>query len=183
MSEGRVRRVALLGGESSGKTTLAQALAAALGTAWVPEYGRELWLQFERTLTIDELVAVARRQVALEDAAAARLHHGEWLVCDTTPLTTLQYALHDHGAAPPELHALAQRRYDLTVLCAPDFGFVQDGARRDEGFRAQQHTWTLARLAEQGVQPLVALGAVDARLQRVRAALQTAGAAAPLGSQ
>ena len=37
------RRVALLGGESSGKTTLAIALAQALGTVWVPEYGRQRW--------------------------------------------------------------------------------------------------------------------------------------------
>ncbi|MDJ0366002.1 AAA family ATPase [Hymenobacter sp. H14-R3] len=37
-----VPRLVLLGAESSGKTTLATALAEALGTAWVPEYGRTL---------------------------------------------------------------------------------------------------------------------------------------------
>lgn len=167
------RRVALLGGESSGKTTLARSLAATLGTVWVPEYGRELWEAVRRTLTADELVQVARTQVAWEDehAARAQVQATGWLVCDTTPLTTLQYCLHDHGRAPPELQALARRPYDVTVLCQPDFDFVQDGCRRDDGFRAAQHAWTLARLADRGVSPLVVRGSADARLAQVLAHL------------
>jgi len=164
-----VRRMALLGGESSGKTTLAQALAEHLHTAWVPEYGRQRWEELRVTLNVPELLAVARRQVQWEDAAVAQAGAGgrAWVVCDTSPLTTLQYCLHDHGAAPPELHALARRPYDLTVVCVPDFDFVQDGCRRDDGFRAAQHAWTLARLAEQGVPYLAVGGSVVARLQQV----------------
>ena len=163
------RRVALLGGESSGKTTLAIALAQALGTAWVPEYGRQRWEELRETLSVNELVRVAQRQVALEaeTATLAGLRASHWLVCDTTPLTTLQYCLHDHGQAPPALKALARRSYDLTVLCQPDFEFVQDGCRRDDGFRAAQHAWTLARLAEAGVQPLVVDGSVAHRVHQV----------------
>ena len=162
-----VRRIALLGGESSGKTTLARALAETLATTWVPEYGRQRWEELRITLSVDELVAVARRQIALEEAALAQASH--WLVCDTTPLTTLQYCLHDHGQAAEELHELARRPYHRTVLCLPDFDFVQDGCRRDDSFRAQQHAWTLARLAEQGVVPLQVRGSVHERLAQVLA--------------
>lgn len=165
-----VRRLALLGGESSGKTTLARALAEALGTAWVPEYGRQRWEELRETLDVAELVAVAQRQVEWEDAAMATAQG--WLICDTTPLTTLQYCLHDHGDAPAALRALAQRHYDLTVLCEPDFGFVQDGCRRDDGFRAEQHAWTLARLAERGVVPLSVRGSVAHRVQQVLQAIK-----------
>jgi NadR type nicotinamide-nucleotide adenylyltransferase len=149
----RARRLALLGGESSGKTTLARALAQSLGTTWVPEYGRQRWEELRITLSVDELVAVARRQIVLEDEAQLRANR--WLVCDTTPLTTLQYCLHDHQQAPAELQTLARRHYDLSVVCLPDFDFVQDGCRRDDEFRAQQHAWTLDRLARQGVQLIV----------------------------
>ncbi len=159
------RRLALLGGESTGKTTLAQALAAALGTAWVPEYGRQRWEELRETLGVDELLKVAQHQVALEDSAAA--HRSGWLVCDTTPLTTLQYCLHDHGHAPPDLHALARRAYDLTVVCEPDFDFVQDGCRRDDSFRQQQHAWTLAQLHVHGVPYLSVRGTVQARVAQV----------------
>lgn len=168
-----VHRLALLGGESSGKTTLARALAETLQTEWVPEYGRQLWEELRQTLDMAQLLQVAQRQVEWEDAAAARVRAGagsavgRWLVCDTTPLTTLQYCLHDHGQAPAELHALARRSYSLQVVCEPDFGFVQDGCRRDDGFRRQQHDWTLQRLAEQGVQPLLVRGTVQQRVQQV----------------
>ncbi len=169
-----VHRLALLGGESSGKTTLALALAASLHTAWVPEYGRQLWEELRQTLDETQLLQVARRQVELEADAEARVRKqgGHWLVCDTTPLTTLQYCLHDHGHAPPELHALARRVYRLQVVCEPDFDFVQDGCRRDDSFRRQQHQWTLQRLAEQGVQPLLVRGTVQQRVQQVLRVLQ-----------
>ena len=173
MRAAEVKRIALLGGESSGKTTLAIALAEHLGTAWVPEYGRQRWEELRETLDVAELLAVARRQVALEDEAVLEaLAAGKaWVVCDTTPLTTLQYCLHDHGAAPPELLALAGRAYHLTVVCSPDFDFVQDGCRRDDGFRAEQHAWTLAQLRQRGVPFVVVNGPVRARVQQVLQAL------------
>ncbi len=172
-----VRRVALLGGESSGKTTLAVALAEALRTVWVPEYGRQLWEELRHTLDAAQLLHVAQRQVELERSAA--LQACGWLVCDTTPLTTLQYCLHDHGQAPAELQELARRRYDLQVLCRPDFDFVQDGCRRDDGFRQQQHRWVLQQLALQGVQPLQVQGTVQQRVAKVLQALRAMPPRAP----
>ncbi len=176
-----VRRLALLGGESSGKTTLARALAEALNTLWVPEYGRQRWEELRETLSLAELVRIGQTQIAWEDEHAARAAAcgSGWIVCDTTPLTTLQYALHDHGEAPPELLAMAERRYDLTVLCEPDFGFVQDGCRRDDGFRQAQHAWTLQRLAQAGVQPLLARGSPGERVRQVLQAVNALDALAP----
>jgi HTH-type transcriptional regulator, transcriptional repressor of NAD biosynthesis genes len=167
-----VRRLALLGGESSGKTTLATALAAALHTVWVPEYGRALWERLRRTLTVDELAHVAQQQIEDEDRLAQRAH--DWLICDTTPLTTLQYCLHDHGDAPATLRAMAQRRYDLVVLCDADFDFVQDGCRRDDAFRAEQQAWTVAQLAQLGQAFVRVAGPVTLRVQAVLQHIQLA---------
>ncbi len=166
-----MKRLCLLGGESSGKTTLTRALADALGTQWVPEYGRQRWEELRETLGVDDLVHVARRQIELEDAYAQRSHG--WLICDTSPLTTLQYCLADHGHAPPALHAMARRHYDLAVLCLPDFEFVQDGCRRDDAFRHEQHAWTEAQLALLGTKTLHVSGSVSQRVQTVMRAIGT----------
>ncbi len=170
------RRLALMGGESSGKTTLARALAAQLQTLWVPEYGRQRWEELRETLSVAELLHVAQQQVAWEEqhALQGKVQSSGWLICDTTPLTTLQYCLHDHGNAPDALWALARRPYDLVAVCEPDFDFVQDGCRRDDSFRNAQHAWTLARLAELGQAHFAVKGPRQERVQQVLLALQAA---------
>lgn len=134
-----VRRVALLGGESTGKTTLAAALAQHLGTLWVPEYGRELWELRGGNLLFEDLLAIAREQIAREDAALNDATG--WLVCDTSPLVTMFYSEAMFARIDPELRRLAERGYDATMLCAADFEFVQDGTRQDDAFRNRQDRW------------------------------------------
>jgi NadR type nicotinamide-nucleotide adenylyltransferase len=160
-----VRRVCLLGGESSGKSVLARTLAERLGTQFVPEYGRDLWTRKKGALEFDDLLEIATTQVALEEAAA-RQANGV-IFCDTSPLTTLFYSLDLFGRADPGLEALANRHYDQYVLCAPDFPFVQDGTRRDEDFRRRQHEWYLKELNERGLRYALATGALDARVEQI----------------
>lgn len=105
-----VPRIALLGGESTGKTTLAQTLAERWHSVWVPEYGRERWELSAGKLTLADLLDIARVQIEREDTL--HLQATPALPCDTSPLTTLGYAGWMFGARPPALQALAQRRYD-----------------------------------------------------------------------
>lgn len=167
-----VPRVCLLGGESSGKSTLAQALAERHHTLSVAEYGRELWERQGGVLQEPDLLHIAEEQVRREDAAAVRA--GALLACDTSPLTTLFYALEQFGRADPRLVSLADRRYDLHVLCEPDFPFVQDGTRRDAAFRERQTDWYEAQLAQRGITPLRVSGPVEHRLRQIEHALNAA---------
>jgi len=168
-----VPRIALLGGESSGKTCLAHAVAQALGTITVEEYGRELWVERGgAVLSYEDLQRVAEVQIEREYHAAARAPAGTAIVCDTTPLTTLFYSLKDHGAASSSLLERSRRRYALNVLCEPDFPFVQDGTRRDAAFRAEQHAWYLEQLSECSAKVLRVGGSLASRVEQVLGALR-----------
>jgi len=165
-----VERVCFLGGESSGKSILAEALAREFETQYVPEYGRDLWAAKNGGLNFADMIHIARRQVALEEEAAGRANR--FLFCDTSPLTTLFYSRHLFGRAEPELERLANRDYGLVVLCAPDFPFVQDGTRQPASFRALQHEWYLRELAARARPFLLAEGPVQERVLSVRRALR-----------
>lgn len=157
-----VLRIALVGGESTGKTTLAQRMAERLATTWVPEYGRERWEERQGHLEYGDLLEIAREQVRREDAAARGA--SVFLFCDTTPLTTLFYSLELFGQAEPELWELSRRSYARVVLCEADFEFQQDGTRRDAAFRAAQQAWYRRELGARGLAYLPISGTLDHRL-------------------
>jgi NadR type nicotinamide-nucleotide adenylyltransferase len=126
-------RVAILGTESSGKSTLAAALATHYGTLWVPEYLREFVDTHDRVPLAGDQFTIAAEQCAREDAAAAvaQAMGGKYLFCDTTPLMTAVYSRHYFGGIDRELAALvAARRYDVTLVTAPDIPWVADGLQR-----------------------------------------------------
>jgi len=165
-----VRKVCLLGGESSGKTVLALALAESLATLAVPEYGRTLWVEKEGSLQFPDMLAIAQVQIERENAMARCANR--FLICDTSPLTTLLYSNVLFGTADPELLRLAGRSYDLVFLCAPDFKFVQDGTRRDNAFRMFQHRWYETELASRGISAIRLSGSPEERLTQALAALR-----------
>ncbi len=164
-----VQRVAFIGGESSGKTTLAQVLAERLGTAWVPEFGRKLWEQQGGELQAPDLLRIAATQPQHEEQAAQHAHR--WLFCDTTPLVTLGYSGWMFGTAPEPLQGAAARAYDLLFLCAPDIPFEQDGTRVGEEFRMRQHAWYLQQLQARGMEYVLLEGDLETRIARVQAEL------------
>lgn len=168
-----IERVALLGGESSGKTTLADYLAKQMQTTWAAEYARELWMDREGRLAIDDMLHIAQAQIAREEMLSQQANR--WLFCDTTPLTTLFYSQDLFGKADPVLTALAQRRYDHVFLCAPDFDFVQDGTRRGDAFRTLQHQWYARELKEREIQFSVLTGSTADRSAAVLAKLGVNG--------
>ena len=71
------------------------------------------------------------------------------------------------GRAEQELAQLAEHRYDLVLLCAPDFPFIQDGTRRDGDFRARQHAWYRDELARRGIAYVDVSGTVADRVGQV----------------
>jgi HTH-type transcriptional repressor of NAD biosynthesis genes len=167
-----VPRLVLLGAESSGKTTLATALAETLGTVWVPEYGRILHEQKHGALDYEDLRYIGRRQLELEDEAATQAQN--WLICDTNAATTALYSYYYFHRCDPALQALAsvcRLRYARTFVCMPTVPFEQDGWRGPEALRQFQHGAILMQLELLGIPYTLLDGSVAERVAQVRAAL------------
>jgi len=167
-----VSRLVLLGAESSGKTTLATALAAALGTVWVPEYGRLLHEQKNGELAYEDLLHIGQHQLVLEDEATPQARG--WLVCDTNAATTALYSYYYFHRCDPALQQLAHAcctRYARTFVCQPTVPFEVDGWRGPEMLRQFQHGAILMQLDLLGIPYTLLDGSVAERVAQVRAAL------------
>lgn len=156
-----VRRVCVLGGESTGKTSLTRKLAKKYDTTHCEEYGRELWVERKGELTYDDYSTIGSTQVEWEERAARAAR--SLTFGDTSPLTTWCYCLDQFGRAPSALVALSERCYDLTLLCAPDVPFVQDGTRRDPEWRDRQHAFYVRELKRLGLPFVMIAGSYEER--------------------
>lgn len=168
-----VRRVVLIGAESTGKTTLAAALAGRFATDWVAEYGREYWEQKVAGLSMDgplpafasdEFEHIAAEQQRREDAAARVANRV--LFCDTNAFVTGTWHERYTGRRSAAVDAIGRRdRVDLYLLTEPDFPFVQDGLRDGESIRGWMHGRFEAQLAERNVPVIRLAGPHEGRLE------------------
>ena len=167
-----VRRVAFLGAESTGKTTIARELARRHGTVWVPEYGRELWESRKGALVFDDLEEIARRQLEREEQRV--LDANRVLFCDTNAVTTEQWSRRLFGTASAPLRQLATETCGSysTFLCEPDFAWEQDGTRESAAAQTRFQRAIRDDLDRRGI-PFVSLtGDVEGRIRTVEQVLE-----------
>jgi len=178
MSAADVARIALLGAESTGKSTLAQALAARYGTLWVPEYLREFVDVHARVPNEDDQPGIARAQRAREHALALDARVKDLLFCDTTPLMTAVYSRVYWGRVPADLLAMeAAHDYAWTLVAAPDLPWVPDGLQREsEEVRQRVHAQLVAVLDERRIPFTLLTGDLEARMRQVEALIGPPGA-------
>mgnify|MGYP001627303872 CR=1 FL=1 len=172
-------RVALLGAESTGKTQLAQALAAhlresGLRAVAVPEVLRAWCVREGRQPRPEEQLPIAREQERQVDAAAA---DADVVIADTTALMIPIYAgmLFDDG--PLLRFALERQRiYEATLVTGLDLPWVADGLHRDATHpREDVDALVRSLLQRAGVPYQVVYGTGAQRLQGALAALVSAG--------
>jgi len=146
-----VRKVAIVGAESTGKTTLAERLAELYRTVWVPEHGREYCeMKAIDTLTPADLLAIAVEQAEMEDRMA--VESNGLLVCDTDLMVTRAWCQHLCGMVHPDIAEVERtRRYDLHLITNPAVAWQNDGTRvcGDEGIRQWFHRRYVEELTAQ----------------------------------
>lgn len=173
-------RVVLFGAESTGKSTLAERLAARFGAPWSTEYVREYWDTHGGVITADSLDAIARGQTAGEDAARARAEsRGARVVFHDTDLLTCTIwdDLLFPGSCPEWARAEAAKRAretDLFLFCDTDLPWAPDPQRcfPDEAGRAMCRRVFLEKLEATGARWTRVYGADAEREARAVAAVE-----------
>jgi NadR type nicotinamide-nucleotide adenylyltransferase len=126
----RVPRVVVTGAECTGKTTLAQQLAAHYEIPWLPEFARLFVEQKGTPVEPADVAIIARGHLQQEEAAlrdAPRL-----LVFDTDLISTCLYSRYFFGECPEDILRLSvEREADLYLLAEPDIPWVPDPDQRE----------------------------------------------------
>lgn len=173
--------VALLGGESSGKTTLATALHRVLNeqhgirTTCVPEHLRAWCEAMGRAPLAHEQAAIADEQTRLIQAAAQQ-PGVDLVIADTTALMVAAYSelyFQDSTLLAPAL--AAQGSYHLTLLMGLDLPWQGDGLFRDSpSVRDATDALLRRELQAGGIAYQTVYGKGDARLAQALRAIGTA---------
>jgi HTH-type transcriptional repressor of NAD biosynthesis genes len=164
-----VRRVAFLGAESTGKSTVCERLAIEFSTAWVAEYGRLYCEQGRPAMDLErvDLEAIAWGQATWEDEAV--LSANRVLFCDTELHTTATWSDIVIGDRPDWLTEAARgRHYDLMILLDADVPWFGDGTRVLQDRRVE-HTQRIREELDRAGRKYVTLsGSFDDRAAAAR---------------
>ena len=175
-----VRRIGLLGGECSGKSTLARELARTLPACVVTERLRDFVETNGRTPSQHEQIGLMLGQQAVEDAAAAACDAGV-VVGDSAPLMIAVYSFvyfDDPTLIGPAVDLAGG--YDLMLWCDVDLPWEPDGIQRDgPDMRQREHDIISdiihTHLTPAGVRVELVSGGPDARAESARRAWQLLG--------
>ncbi len=164
-----VKKICVVGAESTGTTTLARALAKKYNTVWVPEYGR---IYSEGKITGDsewsskEFVHIANMQCKIEDNLVTSAN--KFIFCDTDAFATSIWHERYMAGKNDEVENIAKgRNYDLYIVTNTDIPFEQDGTRDGEHIRQWMHDRFVEKLTEWNKKYIVVSGSLEQRIKTV----------------
>ena len=141
-----IKKIVIIGPESTGKSTLCEKLAAHYNTLWVPEYAREYLEKHGADYTYEDLLAIAKGQIEQEEEMSYKLlvdndefksHHSPFTIhnAPTLFIDTDMYVMKVwaefvfNNCHNWILNRIAERKYDLYLLCDVDLPWFEDKLR------------------------------------------------------
>lgn len=128
-----MKKIVTIGPESTGKSTLCRLLAEHYKTQWVPEYAREYLLKNGKSYQYEDLLKIARGQITLEEKICRETEEkksSSLVIIDTDLLVIKVWSEFVFNKCDNHiLSQIANRQYDLYLLCKPDQPWVEDELR------------------------------------------------------
>jgi NadR type nicotinamide-nucleotide adenylyltransferase len=172
-----LKKIVIIGPESTGKSTLCEQLANHYNTAWCPEYAREYLLKHGKKYDYKDLLTIAKGQIEMEDEHIAMMnmadsrlttHDSRLLFIDTDMYIMKVWSEFVFGKCHRYiLDEIATRKYDLYLLCNTDLPWVKDELREYPDLDTRQQLYHIYKdiMTHQSVPWVEISGNNDERLQ------------------
>ncbi len=129
-----IKKIVVIGPESTGKSELCQQLAAHYQTEWVPEFARFYLDRLEQNYEQHDLKNIAEGQLAWEDDKCEEAE--KFLICDTNLIVIKVWSDHKYGQTDVWIEkSLKERKYDFYLLNNIDIPWVTDPQREHPTLR------------------------------------------------
>lgn len=139
-----LKKIVVIGPESTGKTTICQQLAQYYKTSWVKEYAREYLLKNGSGYSFDNLLEIAKEQIALEEHEIniPSVADNKFIFIDTDMYVMkvwceFVFEKCHHWI----LNKIVERKYDLYLFCNIDLPWVKDELREYPDLKVRQRLY------------------------------------------
>lgn len=143
-----LKKIVVIGPESTGKSVLCEQLAAHYQTLWCPEYAREYLIMLGKPYTYDDLLIIAQKQqeMAEQFIADAVAKNFPTIFFDTDMHVMKVWCEVVFGKCHPWIiEQLSLQEADLYLLCKPDIPWVDDGLREYPDLEVRQDLFEVYR--------------------------------------
>ncbi|MBL7738805.1 MAG: ATP-binding protein [Chitinophagaceae bacterium] len=176
----KIKKIVIIGPESTGKSTLCRQLADHYQTLWCPEYAREYLLQHGMNYSYDDLLTIAKGQIELEEKIIQSATGNQPREINYSPvfIDTDMYVMKVWCEFVFDkchrfiLDEIVKRNYDLYLLCNIDLPWVKDELREYPDLAARQQLYAIYKdiMINQSVPWVDISGDYEERLQKAVAA-------------
>jgi NadR type nicotinamide-nucleotide adenylyltransferase len=172
-----LKKIVIIGPESTGKSTLCEQLAQHYNSTWCPEFAREYLLTNGTNYTYDDLLLIAKGQIALEDEYTAMMKTSHTplaiphslLFIDTDMYVLKVWCEFVFGNCHRFiLDQVIARKYDLYLLCETDLPWVKDELREYPDLASRKKLYNIYEdiMINQSVPWVAISGNYEERLQK-----------------
>ena len=179
-----LKKIVVIGPESTGKSTLCEQLAQNFDTTWCPEFAREYLLTNGINYTYEDLLLIAKGQLAMEDEYTLMLERQSLpllekggnipLFIDTDMYVMKVWSEFVFGQCHRFiLDAITARKYDLYLLCNTDLPWTKDELREYPDLKTRQTLYLMYKdiLVNQETPWVDISGEPEARFEKAREAV------------
>src|SRR4051812_3862528 len=124
-----MKKIVVIGPESTGKSTLCEQLAEHYQTCWCPEFAREYLLEKKGKYTYEDLLNIAMGQLELEDTMLTQANNKFYFIDTDMYVMKVWCEVAFEQCHSWILKQIAKRQYDLYLLCQTDLPWVKDELR------------------------------------------------------